>query len=369
MMKERFLFFMFLLLMLSHVSWSQQSQETTSICLEQAQDKYDQGILADIPYSLEDCLGRKDWIKEEKIEARKLLTLTYIYLDDLKNASNAMIDLLKEDPEHKPAPGDPAEFIYLYNKFKSEPLVAISARAGANITFINLIRSYTSSNDLVYGDPYSSSVGITAGVSGEYRFYKTFEVGLGGYFSSKSFTYSLPFATTTELVPDANDGTVSANYSTLSYTEVLSFLDIPVWVKYTYKPKNKDRELLVKPYVFAGFELNYLISAQQNDKTRDAPQPSDSPPLDVLSRRENLNFSVFGGIGGKYKIARIHYIFIQAQYHVGLTNLTKTDERINHYTRPEAWSADVKWDDDVKLNNVLISAGFTYSIFRTKKLE
>ncbi len=89
------------------------SNAQTSDCLRNSQQKFNIGHLNEIPTSLEECLDKKNLkteftIKEEEIQAFKLLTLVYIYLDDQRNANKSILRLLKSDPEHQPDPQDPA---------------------------------------------------------------------------------------------------------------------------------------------------------------------------------------------------------------------------------------------------------------------
>jgi len=356
-----------------------------SPCLRESEELYQLGQLAEIPDILEECLDKKtdvydqqEWIKEEKILARKLLTLTYIYLDDIKNASSAMVKLLKEDPEHEPEEGDPAEFIYLYNKYSSEPFVSVTAKIGGAFTNVSTIETYSLSNQLLSEKDYSSGAGIFFALGFEYRFYKGFDVGLELGLTSRRYTVNQNPVTTT--LSDPRDGS-SYNYQSLNYNAIQNYLDIPLYVKYTFLTERRPRPF-IWPFVFAGFGTSLLLNAEldQLNRTgdlREAVQDefggnetgddSESPPLSINNQRENLNFFAMAGVGAKIKVLRIHYLSVEARYNIGLTNVVDPQNRFNNNNPELLWQFGLV-EDDHQLSNLAVNVGFYYSIFRTKDL-
>src|SRR5688500_5368778 len=57
------------------------AQSTCAQTLRLAQSIYDQGRLHELPQLLDNCLKENQFNDEEKVNAYKLLTLTYIYLE------------------------------------------------------------------------------------------------------------------------------------------------------------------------------------------------------------------------------------------------------------------------------------------------
>ena len=76
------------------------SQTLCSQALSAAQISFDNGHLYGIPSGLKDCLDN-GFTKQERIQAYKLLTITYLFIDDPISAENSYLSLLRLDPEHK----------------------------------------------------------------------------------------------------------------------------------------------------------------------------------------------------------------------------------------------------------------------------
>jgi len=351
------------------------SNAQTSDCLRNAQQKFNIGHLNEIPTSLEDCLDKKNLkteftIKEEEIQAFKLLTLVYIYLDDQRNANKSILRLLKSDPEHQPDPQDPAEFVYLYNKYSSKPVLALNGKLGFNFAQISEQEQFSTGIIGQSSNSYSSALALNLGLGIEYRIYKDFQLGPEGRLSTKTFNYTGAIATTSLTKADGSD----ANYNSLAFREADQWLDVPLYIKYNYAKKN------IVPFIYAGFELNYLISSEQQDLSRDVindfeGQSSDASVKDLLAsgfeHREPTNYSILFGGGAKFKILRIHYFMIDLRYELGLTNVVKIDNRfLDDQTLATELSGPrfLYVDSDFKVSNFSISVGYAHSIYRTKDL-
>lgn len=356
-----------------------------SPCLRESEDLYQLGQLAEIPDILEECLDKKtdvydqqEWIKEEKIQARKLLTLTYIYLDDIKNASSAMVKLLKEDPEHEPEEGDPAEFIYLYNKYSSEPFVSVALKVGGAFTNASITETFSLTNELLSEKDYSAGAGIFAALAFEYRFFKGFDAGIEIGLTNRRYSVSQNPVTTTLVDPRNNS---SYNFQSLDYNAIQNYLDIPIYLKYTFFTERRPRPL-IWPFAFAGFGTSLLLNAELDQLNRrgDLREPieeefggnetgdnSESPPIDISNQRESLNLFAMAGVGAKIKVLRIHYFSVEARYNFGLTNVVDPGTRFTNNNPELLWQFGLV-EDDHQLSNLAVNFGFYYSIFRTKDL-
>src|SRR5690348_11970776 len=87
--------------------------------LRLARSTYEQGRLHEVPELLERCL-ENGFSRQEKVEAYKLLCLSYIYLEEPAKADEAMLDLLRTDHYFEiNETTDPAEFVALYKTFRT----------------------------------------------------------------------------------------------------------------------------------------------------------------------------------------------------------------------------------------------------------
>ena len=99
-----------LFLFLSTTTYAQLTSGAQTLRLARA--TYEQGRLHEIPSILESFLPKFN--RQEKVEAYKLLTLSYIYLEEPEKADAAMLSLLQTDHYFEVnLKDDPAEFIYI----------------------------------------------------------------------------------------------------------------------------------------------------------------------------------------------------------------------------------------------------------------
>src|SRR3954465_3021621 len=95
------------------------AQSSCTQTLRSARSVYDQGRLQELPDLLEGCL-KNGFSVQEKVQAYKLLTLAYIYLEEAAKADAAMLALLNTDHYFEiNLTTDPAEFVALYKTFRT----------------------------------------------------------------------------------------------------------------------------------------------------------------------------------------------------------------------------------------------------------
>src|SRR6187402_851971 len=110
------------------------AQTTTSPAqtLRLARATFEQGRLHELPRLLENL---QRFSQSEKVEAYKLLTQTYIYLEEPEKADEAMLNLLRTDHYFEVSEAvDPAEFVALYKTFRTTPTYRFGAKLGSNIS-------------------------------------------------------------------------------------------------------------------------------------------------------------------------------------------------------------------------------------------
>src|SRR5690242_7998403 len=96
-----------------------------------AQATYESGKLHELAGILgDDCLKEGGGFNtEERRQAYKLLVQSYIYLEEPEKADQAMLNLLTTDEFFRPNPDvDPAEFVSLYRRFRTNPLFRVGAK-------------------------------------------------------------------------------------------------------------------------------------------------------------------------------------------------------------------------------------------------
>ncbi len=132
--------------------------------LQDAKSDYNTGNLYAIPGKVTDCL-EEGFTKEEKIDAYRLLTLTYLNINQNEKAKESLIKLLNIKTDYRALPNiDPPELYSLYQKIDTDPKYFIGAIVGGNFNTIQIVEEFTNeslpgSNALRYNGKMSYQVG------------------------------------------------------------------------------------------------------------------------------------------------------------------------------------------------------------------
>lgn len=343
--------------------------------LNRAEDDYEEGRLIQIPDVVNDLLRESDCLsKEEKVRARKLLTKVYIFLDEEAKAEDAMIRLLKSDPEHILSPQfDPKELFFLMDQFRTDPIFRIAIKVGVNSSIINTFGTYSTANpndfpkfyngqtidgsgSFIYeGQEYDASsdmgVGYSAELTLERHLVNGFEVGLGGQIRASRYNLEAFFL-------DQNLVTSLVNKQTYFRT--------PLFVRYNlwYDQHQKHK---LKPYVFAGLSADFLLSAKyQANRSGGTSYTLDK--RDNLIEMEQVNtfdFSALVGVGVKFRVAT-HYLTLEARYDNAFNNYINAENRYSN--RSSVFDLAIV-EDNLSLNMMSITFGWTHSIYSPKKVQ
>ncbi|MCD4679766.1 MAG: TonB-dependent receptor [Bacteroidales bacterium] len=110
-----FLFFCFLLIQSGNDAIAQE--ECGDYTLNEARKFYQTGLFIEVVNSLEPCI--KDGFNDnQKVQAYRLLSMTYIAEDYTQKAYEASILLLKINPNYEPSLFDPPQYIQMINNIK-----------------------------------------------------------------------------------------------------------------------------------------------------------------------------------------------------------------------------------------------------------
>ncbi|MEP0367637.1 MAG: porin family protein [Cyclobacteriaceae bacterium] len=376
-----------LLLAFFSVAITQLYAQNCAQRLSQAERDYEAGKLIDIPRVVLELLKGEngdyncELSKEEEIRARKLLTKTYIFTDREAQAENALIGLLKVDPEHPlDKQVDPRELFFLMDQFRTEPIFRVAFRAGTNINQVYVIGDQFSTassggsqnfpkfyngktvngNDdfeLEDGGSFSAQSGIAFGFTGELmmerHLLKGVEVGLGVQFRKSSYNVDA------YLIPDASFVTTVTNTQT--------YLRTPFLLRYNLFYNNHRHKL--KPYVYGGASLDFLLSANYSEASRSGGTTftlgSENADLTKKNQVNTLDYSIFGGAGVKLRI-NTHYLTLEGRYDNALNNYIDSNNRM----ASNSSNFDLAFvEDNLSLNNISITVGWAHSIYSPKKLK
>ena len=323
--------------------------------LRLAQSTYEQGRLHELPTLLEACLkntGADGFTKDQKVRAYTLLTLAYIYLEEPEKADETMLNLLRTDSYFKPNPDvDPAEFIGLYNTFRTRPVYRFGVKFGANASQPNV----SSFNPIGDGKAkYAYKIGFSGGFVGELPVNDKLTLSAELLYLQRTFTN-----TSSSFLKDTT-------YSASVGTESQSWLSLPIMVQYQFFKAKKMETKKILPFLEGGISTDLLLgSKMQPTQTRKRNQSIDvrSFPLDV--QRQKINVSVMLGAGLKTRLAG-GYLIVDARYSYGILKNNNTATLYNN----QSLLFDYKITDGIfSLNSLYFSVGYVQNFFTPIKLK
>jgi hypothetical protein len=337
------------LLFFSFLFTNASAQNICSDRLAEASKLYDQGLLGEIEEKVASCLRRGDFSREEAVRAKHLILLCHLYLDRTEKAENQLISLLKSNPDYRlNSDVEPAEFTALYKKFRTTPVFSVGLLFGANRLNVQDNINFSVFSDNVsksYTSPTVSGAGI--GLTTTLYIRRLFQLNTDFYYTGYSYSGKSSLF----------------DYTNLSYTEAQSNWNIPIYLGYAFGKKR------FQPAVYAGIAFHFLqdaaITATRKNFLNAGVAEVSGQSIDVLAMRNKLNYSALFGVGFQYKVPR-GFLFLKANYYIGLQNQNKNNTR---YSNSELLNVYGYTDSDFKLNQMVVTLGYTYCFYRPRKLR
>lgn len=339
--------------------WAQSNEcEQT---LSQATEEFNAGHFYGIPALLKSCIERNNFSNEQKVRAYLLLCQAYLIIDDPIGAEESYLKLLAADPEYVATnEKDPVDVVYLSKKFTSTARFTPHIRVGINTSIYRPIYDIST-------QPSAEKVshvikpGLQLGAGLDWNINDNVAVNVGGILSSRNFK------TLRENI-SANDQ--------LTLTEKQFWLDIPIYLKYS------DSKGRIRPFVYAGGALNLLLGSSatmvyENVSPGLGSQSNATGPNVKLGyNRKFLNRSVLFGGGARYKVGK-DFLFVDARYMAGLTNLAGNNGYINdpgsqNPNQPitnDALSHYRYVDGYFRLDNISFSIGYIKPLYDPRKIK
>ncbi len=343
-----------LLLLFFGLIFQRANAQNTSCAqtLRLATSTYEQGRLHELPGLLESCL-KSGFTQQERVTAYKLLTLSYIYLEEPEKADENMLKLLQTDHYFEINPAvDPAEFVALYKTFRTKPIYRIGGRAGAIATQPNVTQSQRSN----LGDArYTRGYGFTAGLSFEIPFKGRLTFNPELVFSLQTFNYK---NTSTQI---SGNPSIEGEFTT-NASHTLNYVSIPLLLQYDLI--NPESKKPIHPFVSLGIAPNYLFSASAiPDRKLTGNQPLESKSYDTKSNYEKIDLNILAALGLKYRFGG-GYIQAEVRYRYGLFNTS--DPSLSYKTSEMNWNYHYT-DGIFKLNSLQFTLGYAHNVFNPKK--
>jgi hypothetical protein len=344
--KQNVFFVLLLVTLFTFLQAHAQEQNLCTQTLKKALKTYDDGRISAVPAMLDSCL-KDGFTRAEKLQAYRLLVLSYIFQDEDEKAEESLLLLLKEDPEYKVNEVlDPAEFVNLYKTYRTLPFISIGIVGGVNQSRIKLLNEFSTDNVNSSPVKYKPGIGFQFGLVADILLYRNFQVNTTFLYSGKKY----------ETSSDKMFG-----YTSLKLVESQSWLELPVVLKYNFG-KNK-----LKFFAEAGMSGNLFLSSKADVTRISIANDNDAsgPSVAMSNLRNKLNYAaVFGG-GARYKLG-YGYLMLDIRYSMGMRNVVNAK---NRYSDNELIYYYGFIDSNYKLNNISVSFGYLKSLYKPKKIK
>lgn len=319
------------------------AQNDCSTKIQEAQKYYEQGMIDEIPAMLGPCM-LDGFTRTQKIEAYKLVIMSYLLDDDQFEAERTMLEFLKKYPEYEIMPNDPVEFVYLFESYRTASVFSFGIRGGLNFTDPRII------------EPYSTSDLNTADLKNTMRGGFQFALGIERYLNRK-ILLNLELAVATNQYQFTDKISTPANSSTVKYKEKIVKLEFPLTAAYEFTIKQTHL------YARAGFSVAHL-SKVTGEPSRATPGNNQTgPDLDMSGYRKSMLYSGIIGAGVRYKVPR-GILLVDLRANLGLNNIVKSEKR---FQNPELYNKYFYLDDDFSLNTFSLSVGYYFSFYSPRK--
>jgi hypothetical protein len=289
--------------------------------------------------------------RPQRIEAYKLIILSYLFDDNQFEAERMMDEFLRKFPEYEVMPNDPVEFVYLLESYKTSSFYSLNLFFGPNFSNPRITELYSALDQSRSEFRDKTGVGFHVGFGVSRNLWKSVNINVDAIYSWQNFTL-------------VEKGTIQiGNTGTRSFTEItvkenMKKLDVPVSFTYRFGKGN-----------FSYFaRLGGMISFMTENKL--SPQRSQAGSeiisegqIDIKEQRQQIVYAALAGFGFEYKIPR-GLLVLDLRYHLGLNNVVVSDKR---YDFQRFWSRYYYLDNDFMLDHLSISFGYYFSIYQSKK--
>lgn len=262
--------------------------------LNEARADYSNGNLYAIPGKLTDCL-EEGFSKPDKITALRLLTLTYININQQEKARETLIKLLNIQTDYQAIEGiDPSELFSLYSKIDTDIKYFIGVTFGFNYNTIQVHEYHTTFADpLGHSPEYSPDFSFPQiGAQFIYPLFKNWLAGAELNYQNQRFSYE-----------ETNTNTETMESTVIGYTANNQGINLNLNMRYM------QDYYQWKPFIELGavgrYNLTYDLlayssefSSSVNEETIERIMLFDSRD----TRRSRYNLGLSASIGSMIKI-------------------------------------------------------------------
>ena len=313
--------------------------------IQEAQKYYDQGMIDEIPSMLAPCMA-DGFTRTQKIEAYKLIIMSYLFDDNQFEAEKTMLEFLKKYPEYEIMPNDPVEFVYLFESYRTASVFSFGITGGFNLADPRIIEPF-STFDLKHAENTNT-------------FKPGFQVGFG---VERYLKRKLLMNVELYLAMDHYEFKDKTNYKQetkeVTYNEKLYQIELPLTLSYEF---TINKIHYVARAGFSAAKIS-LAKGQPSRKFSQDIQAITGANQDITAYRRQMLYSGIIGAGIRYKVPR-GVVSLDLRAKIGFNNIV---------VRGKRWDNQVLYDryyyldDDFSLNTLSLSASYYFSFYSPHK--
>jgi len=344
-----------ILIVFISLGYSSLAQTSCAQTLRLAQSIYDQGRLHELEELISKSLKNPAMAcsKVEQVGLLKLLTLANIYLEEPKKADDTMLKLLQTDHYFEINKDvDPAEFVALYNTFRTHEIYRVGAKLGVNATQPNVVNTITAV-ELAPDSEYKYGIAILFG--GVVDVPLNDKMTLHGELLYLQRKFEIDLKVDRGFTVEENPKPLSNQFEGI---ETENWISLPVSFEY----KIADKQF--NPYVAGGVSVDYLINAElKGERIRTDETSIQETTFDFNPLRKKINLSALIAAGVKTKMGGGYFV-AEVRYLHGITNVNTMETA---YANQQATWEQGYADSVFKLSSLSVSGSYVINIFKPKK--
>ncbi|WP_375578143.1 hypothetical protein ABWH96_14015 [Marivirga tractuosa] len=341
-MSKNFIILFFLLVTTTINLFAQSNCERS---LNEARTDYSNGNLYAVPGKIGDCL-EEGFSKTEKVEALRLLTLTYININQQEKARETLIRLLNLKTDYQAIKNeDPSELYSLYNDIDTDIKYFIGITFGLNLNSMRVItdrNAHPLENNI---SNYTPKVSIPqVGLQFLYPIKKSLIAGIEVQYQNHKYFYK-----------EENDNGVG-DINIIEYSSNNDGININLMLRYMKDYYNWKPFVEIGSTGRANFTYDIINYTNNSDQTPD--EENITEPQDILSNRSVFNLSLNANLGTMIKLGENY-----GEIKFGVSNYFRN--HLNKQSRSEVYETTildgmVLMEDD--LVNIVYQLNFTFNI-------
>jgi hypothetical protein len=268
-----------------------KAQKSCLNTLREAKELYESGLIDEIPEMLSGCM-ESGFTRAQRIEAYKLIILTYLFDDDQFEAERMMDNFLKKFPEYEVMPNDPVEFVYLLESYKTSSFYSLNLFFGPNFTNPRITELYSPIDQSQSEFRDKTGVGFHVGFGVSRNLWKSVNINIDAIYSWQNFTL-IEKGTTQIGAGEAR------SFTEITVKERMKKVDVPFSFTYSFGKGN------LSYFARLGGMISFTLeNSRSPQRTQIGTELISESLADISKQREQITYAMLGGFGFEYKIPR-----------------------------------------------------------------